>query len=77
MNELLGSLSENIKFFDITITILDFTHSPVFYLKLNVSRTGFCLLFRWNSLSWAQQIEISSVSEFEEREQLYPLGPTE
>jgi hypothetical protein len=28
--------------FNITITVLDIIRRPVFYLKLNVSETGFC-----------------------------------
>jgi hypothetical protein len=31
-------------YINITITILDISHSPVYYLKLNVSETGFCPL---------------------------------
>jgi hypothetical protein len=30
----------------ITTTILDITHRPVFYLKRNVSDTGFCFRLR-------------------------------
>jgi hypothetical protein len=30
-------------FSSITVTVLDSIHSPVFYLKLDVSETGFCL----------------------------------
>jgi hypothetical protein len=31
---------------NITITILDITHRPVFYLKHDVSEIGFCLRFQ-------------------------------
>jgi hypothetical protein len=33
-------------FINITIIILDIIHRPVFYLKQNVSETGFCLLLQ-------------------------------
>jgi hypothetical protein len=38
----------------ITITILDNTHRPVFYLKHDISKTGFCLCLHIHLLSWAQ-----------------------
>jgi hypothetical protein len=36
-------------YFNITITILDIIRCPVFYLKPNVSETGFCLRFQAES----------------------------
>jgi hypothetical protein len=32
--------------FSVTVTILDIIHRPVFYLKLNVSESLFCLLLQ-------------------------------
>jgi hypothetical protein len=34
------------------ITILGVIHRPVLSLKRNVQETGFCLVFKWNLLSW-------------------------
>jgi hypothetical protein len=53
-NEIYGVLSKNVKLFDITFTILDIIHSPVFYLKKNVSGLDSVSVFRFNFLIWAQ-----------------------
>jgi hypothetical protein len=38
----------------IAIAILDIFHRSIFYLKHDISVTGFCLIFKWNLFSWAQ-----------------------
>jgi hypothetical protein len=44
----------------VTITILGIVHYPVFYLKYNISETGFCLLHVEST--HAQYIELVTVS---------------
>jgi hypothetical protein len=47
----------------LTITNLDVIHRPVFHLKHDVSETAFSLsIFRRNLPSWAQYIQLISVS---------------
>jgi hypothetical protein len=61
----------------ITITILDIIHRPVFYLKVNVSETGFCLRLQTALIQVGQKIEISPEPNRRQRLVLYILGPTE
>jgi hypothetical protein len=46
--------SDNLVF--MIITILNIFHSPLFYLKSDVSETGFYIVFRWNPLNWAHGV---------------------
>jgi hypothetical protein len=39
----LTTMTMSQRYINITITILNIIHRPVFYLKNNVSETGFCL----------------------------------
>jgi hypothetical protein len=48
--------------YTITVTNLNIIHRPVFHLKFNVSESGVVAVFRWNLLSWAQQVQLVSVS---------------
>jgi hypothetical protein len=43
--------SLGLSFFTVTITILDIIQLPVFYLKHDVSETGFCLRLQVEHLS--------------------------
>jgi hypothetical protein len=42
------------RYVNVSITVLNIIHRPVFYLKRNVSETDLCSLCSWNLLSWAQ-----------------------
>jgi hypothetical protein len=47
------------------LLFLDIIHHRVFYLKQDVSETGFCLHHQVeNLLHWAQMIELFPISEF-------------
>jgi hypothetical protein len=45
-----------------TVTILDIINRPVFYLKYEISETEFYFGRQVDHLSWAQLIELTSVS---------------
>jgi hypothetical protein len=47
--------------FNITNTILYIFHGPGFYLKHNISETGFCLRLQVVPIQWAEQTELVPV----------------
>jgi hypothetical protein len=60
------------RYINITITILDIIHRSIFYLKQNVSETGFCLRLQVESIQ-LYRIDTASLR----LRPLYMLGPAQ
>jgi hypothetical protein len=62
---------------DITITVLDFIQCPFFYLKHNVSETGFCLHLQAEPGQFGPKHRAGPETLFGDRDYLYVLDPSE
>jgi hypothetical protein len=60
-SRLMVSIGLKLLYANITVTVLDIIHHPVFYLKQDVSETGFCLHLQVDRSQLGSETEVSTI----------------